>query len=113
MDNDKEPIGSWTSWARYVIQTLKTLCESIETLEARLDDFIKKDDCKERKEEIETMIAGFKISLGTATTDLLKLSEQFKGHIEKHEYKWKILAGIATVLAILATILAIIDRIGN
>lgn len=110
---EKEPVGSWTTWARYVIETLKNLCESIEKLESRLDEYVKKSDCVADESELKASIISLRSTLSSTTTDLLKLSGRFESHIEKHNNAWKWVAIVGGVLGIIATILGILEKIGK
>ena len=106
---NSEPIGPWSKWAIHLIETIKSLSADIKSLQEQLSLYIQKDECEKDMSEIQQSISSLRSTLGTATTTLTELKGKLESHVEKHEYKWKIIAGISTVIGVVLGILKVIE----
>lgn len=109
MNDGKESIGSWTTWARFVIETLKSLCEQIKDIQNRIDELIDKSECEKNYEEIKNSIKSLSDTLNNARALSVSTENQLKNHVEKHEYKWKIVAVISVVVGLILSLLKLFE----
>ena len=103
--------GTWTQWAKYVIETLKSLTDSLKELEGRCNEFMEKDDHTAACANIQTTVKTMQSKLDEATKTIILTKEQLKGHTERHDYKWKIISGISGILASLLALQKLLELI--